>query len=66
MADALPLQQTLLQDHETINGLVHELIVPSVKCKIEELRQHGLICLGLCTLLDRVSPLVIKITKIWP
>lgn len=38
-----------------LHGLVHELIVPSVKTKDVEVRAEGLICLGLCGLLDKVS-----------
>ena len=36
-------------------GLIHELIVPSVKSKESEIREQGLICLGLCSLLDKVE-----------
>jgi condensin complex subunit 3 len=35
-------------------GLVHELIVPSVRCRVPEIREQGMICLGLCSLLDKV------------
>ena len=34
-------------------GLVHDLIVPSVKSKEPEIRENGLLCLGLCCLLDK-------------
>lgn len=37
-----------------MHGLVHELIIPSVKSKDSEIRSIGLICLGLCSLLDKV------------
>lgn len=38
-----------------LHGLVAELIVPAVKTKDFEVRAQGLICLGLCCLLDKVS-----------
>ena len=54
----LAIRQTL-QDNATLMGVVHELIVPSVRSKEPEIRENGLICLGLCCLLDKVrfSPL---------
>lgn len=41
-------------------GIVHELIVPAVRCKDGPIRERGLVCLGLCSLLDRVSMLAIS------
>lgn len=43
-----------LQDNAPLMGVAHELIVPSVKSKDEHIREIGLLCLGLCTLLDKV------------
>lgn len=37
-----------------LHGLVAELIVPSVQTKDYEIRAQGLVCLGLCCLLDKV------------
>lgn len=37
-----------------LHGLVAELIVPAVKTKDYDVRAQGLICLGLCCLLDKV------------
>jgi len=39
-----------------LHGLVAELIVPSVQTKDYEIRSQGLVCLGLCCLLDKVRP----------
>jgi condensin complex subunit 3 len=36
-----------------LHGLVAELIVPSVKTKDYDVRAQGLVCLGLCCLLDK-------------
>lgn len=44
-----------LQENSMLHGLVAELIVPAVKTKDFEVRAQGLICLGLCCLLDKVS-----------
>lgn len=44
-----------LADNPSMTGLVHELIVPSVKSKEPLIREQGLMCLGLCCLLDKVS-----------
>lgn len=44
-----------VQDNATLIGMIHELIVPSVKSKEPEIREQGLLCLGLCSLLDKVS-----------
>ena len=43
-----------LQENSTLHGIVHELIVPSVRSKDFEIRAVGLGCLGLCCLLDKV------------
>lgn len=43
-----------------LHGLVAELIVPSVKTKDYDVRAQGLICLGLCCLLDKVSVDVLR------
>jgi hypothetical protein len=40
-----------------LHGLVAELIVPAVKTKDFDVRAQGLICLGLCCLLDKVTRL---------
>ncbi|BGP19048.1 hypothetical protein JCM10213_009242 [Rhodosporidiobolus nylandii] len=42
-----------LQENSMLHGLVAELIVPAVKTKDYEVRAQGLICLGLCCLLDK-------------
>ncbi|GAA5963743.1 hypothetical protein JCM3765_006835 [Sporobolomyces pararoseus] len=42
-----------LQENSMLHGLVAELIVPAVKTKDFEVRAQGLICLGLCCLLDK-------------
>jgi condensin complex subunit 3 len=42
-----------LSDNAMFVGLVHELIVPSVRCKIPDVREQGMVCLGLCSLLDK-------------
>ena len=54
MLGADDIVQTL-KDNPTLLGLVNELIVPAVRSKDGDLRTNGLICLGLCTLLDQVS-----------
>lgn len=56
-ADASTVEQQALQENSTLHGIVHELIVPSVKSKDPEVRSIGLICLGLCSLLDKVCHL---------
>jgi condensin complex subunit 3 len=48
-----------LRDNAALNGLVHELIVPSVRSKEPQIREQGLICLGLCSLLDKVRVIFI-------
>jgi hypothetical protein len=47
-----------------LHGLVHELIVPSVKTKDVEVRAEGLICLGLCGLLDKVS-IILRLSEVY-
>ncbi|GAA5928774.1 hypothetical protein JCM3775_004631 [Rhodotorula graminis] len=42
-----------LQENSMLHGLVAELIVPSVQTKDYEIRSQGLVCLGLCCLLDK-------------
>ncbi|BGP37334.1 chromosome condensation complex Condensin, subunit G [Rhodotorula kratochvilovae] len=42
-----------LQENSMLHGLVAELIVPSVQTKDYEIRAQGLVCLGLCCLLDK-------------
>ncbi|GAA5979389.1 hypothetical protein JCM10908_002905 [Rhodotorula pacifica] len=42
-----------LQENSMLHGLVAELIVPAVKTKDYDVRAQGLICLGLCCLLDK-------------
>ncbi len=42
-----------LREASMLNGLVSELIVPAVKTKDPQVRAEGLICLGLCSLLDK-------------
>lgn len=52
----LTLEQTL-QSNSVLEGLIHDLINPAVRNKDEPaLRDQGLICLGLCALIDAVSP----------
>ncbi|CCU99678.1 unnamed protein product [Malassezia sympodialis ATCC 42132] len=47
-----------LQDETTLEGLIQELIVPTVQSKDAALREQGLICLGLCSLLDKKTALI--------
>lgn len=42
-----------IKDNTSMFGIVHELIVPAVRCKEGPIREGGLVCLGLCSLLDR-------------
>ncbi|KAG0147863.1 hypothetical protein CROQUDRAFT_90996 [Cronartium quercuum f. sp. fusiforme G11] len=42
-----------IKDNTSMFGIVHELIVPAVRCKEGPIRERGLVCLGLCSLLDR-------------
>ncbi|GAA5984097.1 hypothetical protein JCM11641_000312 [Rhodosporidiobolus odoratus] len=46
-----------LQENSMLHGLVAELIVPAVKTKDYDVRAQGLICLGLCCLLDKTMAL---------
>ncbi|WFD18733.1 chromosome condensation complex Condensin, subunit G [Malassezia caprae] len=47
-----------LQDETTLEGLIQELIVPTVQSKDAALREQGLVCLGLCSLLDKKTALI--------
>lgn len=47
-----------LQDETSLEGLIQELIVPSVQSKDAALREQGLVCLGLCSLLDKKTALI--------
>ncbi|KAJ1311200.1 hypothetical protein OPQ81_009701 [Rhizoctonia solani] len=42
-----------LQENSALHGLVPELIIPSIQSKHPQLRERGLICLGLCCLIDK-------------
>ena len=44
-----------LNENSSLHGIVHELIVPAVRSKEPEVRANGLVCLGLCSLLDKVG-----------
>ena len=44
------------EENSTLEGILGELIVPSVKRKELALREKGLVCLGLCCLIARVRP----------
>ncbi|KAH8914244.1 hypothetical protein BT69DRAFT_1233008 [Atractiella rhizophila] len=46
------LERTL-QDNTSLQGLLHELVIPSVKSKEPAVRYEGLMCLGLICLLDK-------------
>lgn len=41
-----------LQDNVAFHGLIPQLIVPAVKSKDAAVREQGIVCLGLCSLLD--------------
>ncbi|WFD01441.1 chromosome condensation complex Condensin, subunit G [Malassezia obtusa] len=41
-----------LQDNTAFHGLIPQLIVPAVRSKDAVVREEGLVCLGLCSLLD--------------
>ena len=43
------------EENSTLEGILGELIVPAVKRKELALREKGLVCLGLCCLIARVS-----------
>lgn len=47
-----------LQDDASLEGLIQELIVPTVQSRDAALREQGLVCLGLCSLLDAKTALV--------
>ncbi|KAG9120574.1 hypothetical protein FRC07_003879 [Ceratobasidium sp. 392] len=42
-----------LQENSALHGLVPQLIIPSIRGKDPQLRERGLICLGLCCLIDK-------------
>ncbi|KAI8454387.1 nuclear condensing complex subunit [Phakopsora pachyrhizi] len=42
-----------IKDNTSIFGIVHELIIPAVKCKDGPIRERGILCLGLCCMLDK-------------
>ena len=42
-----------LKDNTDLVGLLNTLIVPAVRSREAPVRERGLVCLGLCTLLDR-------------
>ncbi|KAF8761781.1 Nuclear condensing complex subunit [Rhizoctonia solani] len=42
-----------LQENSALHGLVPELIIPSIQSKHPQLREKGLVCLGLCCLIDK-------------
>ncbi|KAB5594684.1 Condensin complex subunit 3 [Ceratobasidium theobromae] len=42
-----------LQENSALHGLVPELIIPSIQSKSHQLRERGLMCLGLCCLIDK-------------
>ncbi|PLW56608.1 hypothetical protein PCANC_01434 [Puccinia coronata f. sp. avenae] len=42
-----------IKENTSMFGIVHELIVPAVRCKDTPIRERGLVCLGLCSLLDK-------------
>ena len=41
-----------LRDNTALHGLIPQLIVPAVRSTDAEVREQGLVCLGLCSLLD--------------
>ncbi|WFD26291.1 chromosome condensation complex Condensin, subunit G [Malassezia nana] len=47
-----------LQEETSLEGLIQELIVPTVQSKDAALREQGLVCLGLCALLDTNTALI--------
>lgn len=47
-----------LQDDASLEGLIQELIVPSVQSRDASIRELGIVCLGLCSLLDEKTALV--------
>jgi condensin complex subunit 3 len=44
------------EDNSTLEGVLTDLIIPSVKSKELEIREKGLVCLGLCCLIAKVRP----------
>ncbi|KAF8605217.1 hypothetical protein BDV93DRAFT_543748 [Ceratobasidium sp. AG-I] len=42
-----------LQENSALHGLVPDLIIPSIQSKDPKLRERGLVCLGLCCLIDK-------------
>ncbi|CAE6535416.1 unnamed protein product [Rhizoctonia solani] len=42
-----------LQENSALHGLVPELVIPSIQSKHPQLREKGLVCLGLCCLIDK-------------
>lgn len=47
------------EENSTLEGILGELIIPAVKRKELPLRENGLISLGLCCLIARVSLLCV-------
>ena len=45
------------EENSTLEGILGELIIPAVKRREMALREKGLISLGLCCLIARVSDL---------
>lgn len=43
------------EDNSTLEGIVADLIIPAVKRNELEMREKGLLCLGLCCLIAKVS-----------
>lgn len=46
------------EDNSTLEGVLADLIIPSVKRKELAMREKGLICLGLCCLIAKVVNIV--------
>ncbi|PFH49328.1 hypothetical protein AMATHDRAFT_147847 [Amanita thiersii Skay4041] len=46
-----------LEDNSTLRGILHDLIIPSVQRKELVFREKGIVCLGLCCLIDRTLAL---------
>lgn len=51
------------EENSTLEGILRELIVPAVTRKDMALREKGLVCLGLCCLIARVSALVLPLKR---
>jgi len=47
-----------LQDDTSLEGLIQELIVPTIQSRDVALREQGIVCLGLCSILDGKAALV--------